>query len=129
VLGCELLRGSGTSTQGRSRGPLFVYTEACARPGLPCSFLSVIELVELLRQHEGKTLEFKRDLSSPDKVVRTLVAFANSAGGVLLVGVEDGSQKVTGQSRDGGSDHPKRRVQRQVGEPSCRPVPAQGSSI
>jgi predicted HTH transcriptional regulator len=97
VLGCELLRGSGTSTQGRSRGPLFVYTEACARPGLPCSFLSVIELVELLRQHEGKTLEFKRDLSSPDKVVRTLVAFANSAGGVLLVGVED--------------DHPKRRVQ------------------
>jgi ATP-dependent DNA helicase RecG len=83
-------------TEGRNRGSLFSYTEACARPGLPCSFPSVIELVELLRQHEGKTLEFKRDLSSPDKVVRTLVAFANSAGGVLLVGVEDGSRKVTG---------------------------------
>lgn len=27
---------------------------------------------------------FKRDLSSPDKVMRTLVAFANNAGGVLL---------------------------------------------
>ena len=43
----------------------------------------------LLRRHEGKTLEFKRDLSSPLGVLRTLVAFANSSGGVLLLGVED----------------------------------------
>ena len=54
----------------------------------------MFNLAELLRQHEGKTLEFKRDLSSPDKVMRTLVAFANGAGGVLLIGVEDGSRKV-----------------------------------
>ena len=53
-------------------------------------------VTELLRQHEGKTLEFKRDLSSPDKVMRSLVAFANGAGGVLLVGVEDGSRRVIG---------------------------------
>lgn len=45
--------------------------------------------MELLRRPEGKTLEFKRDLSSPDGVLRTLVAFANSAGGVVLIGVED----------------------------------------
>ena len=44
----------------------------------------------------GKTLEFKRDLSSPDKVMRTLVAFANGAGGVLLIGVEDCTRKVLG---------------------------------
>ena len=35
----------------------------------------------LLKRHEDKTLEFKRDLSSPDRVIATLVAFANSAGG------------------------------------------------
>ena len=46
----------------------------------------MLNVTELLRQHEGKTLEFKRDLSSPDGVMRTLVAFANGAGGVLLVG-------------------------------------------
>ena len=32
---------------------------------------------------EGKTLEFKRDLSSPTGPLRTIVAFANSAGGRL----------------------------------------------
>jgi predicted HTH transcriptional regulator len=49
----------------------------------------MFDLAEIIRQHEGKTLEFKRDLSSPDKVMRTLVAFANGAGGRLLIGVED----------------------------------------
>lgn len=38
---------------------------------------------------ESKTLEFKRDLSSPDGPLRTFVAFANSAGGRLIVGVAD----------------------------------------
>jgi hypothetical protein len=30
---------------------------------------------------EGKTLEFKRDLSSLKNMLKTLVAFANTAGG------------------------------------------------
>ena len=38
---------------------------------------------------EGKTLEFKRDLLSPTKPLRTIVAFANSAGGRLVIGVDD----------------------------------------
>ena len=33
---------------------------------------------------EGKTLEFKRDLSSPTGPLRTIVAFANSAGGRII---------------------------------------------
>jgi ATP-dependent DNA helicase RecG len=45
-----------------------------------------MDVLSLLRRHEGKTLEFKRDLSSPGGVLRTLVAFANSSGGVLLIG-------------------------------------------
>ena len=49
-----------------------------------------------LRRPEGKTLEFKRDLSSPDGLLRTVVAFANTAGGTLLVGVEDGTRHVRG---------------------------------
>ena len=57
-----------------------------------------MDLVEILTRPEGKTLEFKRDLSSPDGVLKTLVAFANTAGGTLLVGVEDRSRNVRGVS-------------------------------
>ena len=49
---------------------------------------------ELLQQPEGKTLEFKRDLSSPRNVLKTLVAFANAAGGRLVIGVDDSHQVV-----------------------------------
>ena len=55
-----------------------------------------MDLVEILTRPEGKTLEFKRDLSSPDGVLKTLVAFANTAGGTLLVGVEDRTRHVRG---------------------------------
>ncbi len=53
-------------------------------------------LENLLSQPEGKTLEFKRDLSSPEKLLRTLVAFANGAGGILIIGVKDGDKTVVG---------------------------------
>ena len=55
-----------------------------------------MKLLELLKQPEGKTLEFKRDLSSPDGVLRSIVAFTNTAGGTLLIGVEDKSRHVRG---------------------------------
>ena len=55
-----------------------------------------MDLVDLLRRPEGKTLEFKRDLSSPDGALKTIVAFANTAGGTLLVGVEDRTGNVRG---------------------------------
>jgi ATP-dependent DNA helicase RecG len=38
-----------------------------------------MDIAVLLTRTEGKTLEFKRDLSAPDRVIRTLVAFANTA--------------------------------------------------
>jgi predicted HTH transcriptional regulator len=56
----------------------------------------MMDLVELLTRPEGKTLEFKRELSAPDGALRTVVAFANTAGGTLLIGVEDRSGHVRG---------------------------------
>lgn len=55
-----------------------------------------MDLASLLKRPEGKTLEFKRDLSTPKGVLRTIVAFANTSGGVLLIGVEDGTRHVRG---------------------------------
>ena len=55
-----------------------------------------MDLTEILRRAEGKTLEFKRDLSSPDPFLRSVVAFANTAGGTILIGVEDKTRHVRG---------------------------------
>jgi predicted HTH transcriptional regulator len=57
-----------------------------------------MNLSELLKRPEGKTLEFKRDLSSPAGVLRTIIAFANTSGGTLLIGVEDRTRNVRGIS-------------------------------
>lgn len=47
-----------------------------------------------LLESEGKQLELKRDLSSPLSVLKTLVAFANSTGGRLVIGLDDMHQVV-----------------------------------
>ena len=46
----------------------------------------MFDVQKILSLPESKTVEFKRDLSSMNPVLKTLVAFANTAGGVLLIG-------------------------------------------
>ena len=58
-----------------------------------------MNLKQLLQAQEGKTLEFKRDLSSSTNIMKTLTAFANTAGGIMLIGVED-DHTVLGISGD-----------------------------
>ena len=65
----------------------------------------------LLLQPEGKTLEFKRDLSSPQNLLKTLVAFANSAGGRLVIGVDD-ARRVVGVIAMTIPEKPQSRLQR-----------------
>ena len=47
------------------------------------------DVQEIVSLPEGKTLEFKRDLSSMKPILKTLIAFANTAGGTLLIGKDD----------------------------------------
>lgn len=51
---------------------------------------------DLLTQHEGKTLEFKENLRATRGILCTVAAFANTAGGTLVVGVRDGTREVVG---------------------------------
>jgi len=46
-------------------------------------------LRKLIANGEGQRLEFKRKASHPEKIVREMIAFANSHGGTLLLGVGD----------------------------------------
>ena len=53
------------------------------------------ELLKEIRAGESKTLEFKEALPSrAERWVKTVVAFSNSAGGKLVVGVSDGGDVV-----------------------------------
>ncbi|MEQ8573732.1 MAG: ATP-binding protein, partial [Fulvivirga sp.] len=47
------------------------------------------ELKRLVSQGESETLEFKRKVAHPEKIVKEIVAFANTKGGKLLIGVSD----------------------------------------
>jgi ATP-dependent DNA helicase RecG len=51
---------------------------------------------DLLMQEEGKALEFKENASSLLGIVKTVIAFANTAGGTILIGIEDRTKKVIG---------------------------------
>jgi len=42
-----------------------------------------------LRQGEGDELDYKQEISSANKIAKTMVSFANHRGGTLLVGVRD----------------------------------------
>ena len=43
----------------------------------------------MIEEGEGFTLEFKRRISSAEKIARTLISFANTKGGTILFGVDD----------------------------------------
>ncbi len=55
-----------------------------------------MKLKELLSQPEGRKIEFKSALPSNADLSKTVVAFANDAGGELYIGIKDNPREVTG---------------------------------
>lgn len=51
---------------------------------------------DFLAREEGKTLEFKGNCQPLARIVRTAVAFANTAGGTIVIGVKDKTKEVIG---------------------------------
>ncbi|VAW29795.1 hypothetical protein MNBD_BACTEROID07-535 [hydrothermal vent metagenome] len=52
-------------------------------------------ILRLIEQGEGQHLDFKFEVSDAPKIARSLVAFANTDGGTLLIGVKDNG-KIAG---------------------------------
>jgi predicted HTH transcriptional regulator len=73
------------------------------------------ELKSLVASGEGKKLEFKRKASFPEKIVREMIAFANTEGGTVLIGVEDNGN-IPGLKYPDGESHVIRKALNQ-----CRP--------
>jgi len=53
-----------------------------------------------LKEGEGTTLDFKQSVSSAAKIAKTMVSFANTRGGVLLMGVRDNKTLCGVRSED-----------------------------
>lgn len=56
--------------------------------------MKVRELLDLIEEGENLTCEFKRKFSTPEKIAREMIAFANTKGGYLIIGVDDDKEIV-----------------------------------
>lgn len=52
-------------------------------------------LADLIKSGESENLDFKQKITSLDKIAKTICSFANTTGGIILVGVKD-NRSVTG---------------------------------
>jgi predicted HTH transcriptional regulator len=52
------------------------------------------DVLRLIEEGEGFEIEFKRKVSTPEKLARTLIALANTQGGYILFGVDDDGSVV-----------------------------------
>jgi len=53
-----------------------------------------LQIHDLLKQGEHELLDFKKRVDDPVKIAKTLVAFANTKGGTLLIGVDDDGEII-----------------------------------
>jgi len=56
--------------------------------------MNAAELLRIIAQDEGQTVEFKLESEKQSDLAETLAAFANAQGGCVLVGVADDGQVV-----------------------------------
>ena len=67
------------------------------------------QIQELIVQGEGPTIEFKRHISDDGGMaIKTVAAFANDEGGVILLGIDDKSNEIVGIKES--VDHTKNSV-------------------
>ena len=59
-----------------------------------------IEIEKIIKQPEGRRLEFKEQLPSGSNLARTVIAFSNDAGGELYLGVKDEPREIAGLDPD-----------------------------
>jgi ATP-dependent DNA helicase RecG len=48
-----------------------------------------MELVEEIKNGESKILEFKEKLPKGQTIAKTIIAFSNTSGGKLIIGIND----------------------------------------
>ncbi len=62
------------------------------------------DLKELIDEGENLQCEFKRKFSSPEKIAREMIAFANTKGGYILFGIDDDKRIIGVESEKSETD-------------------------
>jgi len=62
------------------------------------------DVKKLIEEGEGFGVEFKRKVTSPEKIARVMIAFANTRGGFILFGVDDDGSIVGVESEKSEAD-------------------------
>jgi predicted HTH transcriptional regulator len=63
--------------------------------------MQLFELHEIIENGENSGIEFKRKFSSPEKIAKEMIAFANTKGGCILFGIDDDRTVVGVESEKG----------------------------
>lgn len=80
--------------------------------------MEAIELIELIARGEDSRTQFKQDVRNPESLAGDLVAFSNSKGGKIIIGVSDQGVVVWGC-----------RQRTSAASISCFPTPLPISSV
>jgi ATP-dependent DNA helicase RecG len=83
--------------------------------------LTANDILAMIAAGEGQTVEFKRDISQRSDTAGELIAFANTGGGTLLVGVTDDAQ-IVGVSDPDATMNALANISRDNCRPSLYPV-------
>ena len=75
------------------------------------------EIITLLEQGEGQSVEFDKQVPSPEDLARDMVAFANSDGGKIILGLDDKNKHFVGI--DAGDEF--KSWVKEIGEKHCFP--------
>ena len=54
----------------------------------------ILDIKDIIKNGENKTVEFKEIIPSSKKISQTAVAFANGAGGKIFIGITDDRQII-----------------------------------
>lgn len=76
------------------------------------------DIVALLNQGEGQSVEFEKNIPSEDDIARELVAFSNADGGKIIYGLDDKNKHLVGVDVTGDLEESIKNI----GKKNCTPA-------
>lgn len=79
------------------------------------------EILSLLDQGEGQSVEFEKNVPSEDDIARELVAFSNADGGKIIYGIDDKNKHLVGVEMRPGLEEWVEKIGKSKCKPSVNP--------